>query len=339
MRLPFYAALRREFPSETCHIAIMLTSPIAKFLSPLPFFDEIIESPNMSCAHPIRWIFSRCRFVDSSLRWALVHKVDVCINPLRFRSLGHDYILKLTMPNMSVAYEAKNQVRLFPATAEYQKARFDKIYTHLMPIITNVSQIDEMRKILSMVRGGREAEVLPLSLNEFGAILDFSVEKNLVKPYVVVVPGAGAGFRRWPVERFAHVASRLLCNVVVVGTEEESALGNQIPCAINLCGKTSLAQLGGVLAGACLVIANETGTATYAAAIGVRTLCLLGGGDFKAYFPNDFYKNTFSIYHYTPCFSCMWTCSHPNHLGAIAPCVNAINEEEVYNAAKEMLRS
>ena len=31
VRMPFYVALRRAFPSETHHIAVMLTPPIANF--------------------------------------------------------------------------------------------------------------------------------------------------------------------------------------------------------------------------------------------------------------------------------------------------------------------
>lgn len=337
VRMPFYVALRRAFPPETHHIAVMLTPSIAKFLSPLPFFDEIIVSRHLCCAHFIRWIFSRRQFVDSSLRWALVHRTDICLNPFRFRSLGHDYILKLTKPSVSVAYKILDQARVFPASAECQKKRFDGLYTHLLSIIPNVSQLDEMHKMLSLVVSGACPELVPVSQSTIESILDFRIGKSLARPYVVIVPGAGAEQRRWPVDRFAQVACRLGGNVVVVGTKDEDTLGRQIPGAVNLCGKTSLSELGGVLASASLVITNETGAATYAAVLGVRTLCLVGGGDFKAFFPNDFYKNTRSIYHSAPCFSCRWLCSQTSLSCAVAPCIDSIGVDEVYAVAKEML--
>lgn len=337
VRMPFYVALRQAFPPETHHIAVMLTPPIAKFLSRLPFFDEIIVSRHLCCSHFIRWIFSGRQFVDSSLRWALVHRTDIYINPFRFRSLGHDHILRLTKPSVSIAYETLDQARIFPASAECQRKRFDGLYTHLLPIIPNASQVDEMQKMLSHAASGACSKLVPVSQKEVEPILDFSVAETLAKPYVVIVPGAGAEYRRWPVERFARVVARLGRNVVAVGTKDEAALGDAIPGAVNLCGKTSLPELGGVLAGASLVIANETGTATYAAVVGVRTLCLLGGGDFKAFFPNDFYKNTRSIYHSAPCFSCRWMCSQTNLSCSVAPCIDSIGVDEVCAAAKEML--
>ena len=337
VRMPFYVALRRAFPSETHHIAVMLTPPIANFFSRLPFFDEIIVSRHLCCAHFIRWIFSRRQFLDSSLRWALVHRIDIYLNPFRFRSLGHDHILKLTKPSVSIAYETLDQARIFPASAECQKRRFDSLYTHLLPIMPNASQVDEMYKMLSFAAPGACTGLVPVSPKEVEPILDFSVEATLARPYVVIVPGAGADYRRWPVERFAQVACRLGANVVVVGTAAEAKLGDKIPNAVNLCGKTSLSKLGGILAGASLVITNETGTATYAAVIGARTLCLVGGGDFKAFFPNDFYKNTRSIYHFTPCFSCRWSCSQTSLSNSVAPCIDSIGVDEVYAAAKEML--
>ena len=337
-RIPFYAALRRVFPHETHHIAVVLTAPIAKFFYPLPYFDEIIVASNLSCCHPLRWIFSHDGFMDASLRWALTHKTDILLNPFRFRSLGHDYILALTNPSISIAYETLYQFRIFPATAAYQKRRIDRQYTHLLPIVPESTQVDEMQRMLSFSIGVSNVKLSPVACRDIKMILDSSVADKLEKPYVVFVPGAGANCRRWPVERFAQVATGLKHNIVVVGTKDEEVLGDAIPRAINLCGKTSLSQLGGILAGADLVIANETGTATYAAVIGARTLCLVGGGDFNAFFPNDFYKNTRSIYCYDSCFSCMWNCSKTDLSRCIAPCVDAISVEEVREAALEMLR-
>lgn len=338
VRMPFYVALRRAFPTETHHIAVMLTPPIAKFLSRLPFFDEIIVSRHLCCVHPIRWLFLKDGFVDTSLRWALSHKVDIYLNPFRFRSLGHDYILRLTRPSVSIAYETLYQSRIFPATAAYQKRKFDRCYTHLLPIIPNSTQVDEMRKMLSLAIGDGDVELCPVLLGDLRAVLDLRVGDALAKPYVVLVPGAGAYCRRWPVERFAEVADRLGGNIVVVGTKDEAALGDAIPGAVNLCGKTSLPELGGVLAGASLVIANETGTATYAAVVGVRTLCIVGGGDFNAFFPSAFYKNTRSVFHPDCCFSCGWTCSKADLGSSIAPCIDTIGVDEVCAVAKEMLR-
>ena len=337
VRMPLYVALRKAFPPTTHHIAVMLTPPVAELLAPLPFFDEIIVSENLCCTHPLRWIFAKGQFVDASLRWAIAHKIDIYLVPSRFRSLGHDYILRLTRPTLSVAYDVSCQERLFPATAACQRCRFDRYYTSILPITKGSSQVSEMKKLLSLVGGDVDELFAPVSSVEVDPILDFNVADKLEAPYVVLVPGSAAGYRRWPIDRFAEVATRLGCRIVVVGSESESQLGDAVPGAINLCGKTSLSELGGVLARASLVISNETGTATYAAVLGSKLLCIVGGGDFNAFFPTDFYKNTRSIYHAQPCFGCQWKCSKMRISEAVAPCIDSISVGEVYAAAQEML--
>ena len=103
-------------------------------------------------------------------------------------------------------------------------------------------------------------------------------------PLAGLFPGAGQPLRRWPLERFAEVASRLEKNdsarvVLFLGPEEE-AMARQVRAAFSssavvLEGLT-LSQLASAAARLALLISNDTGPMHLAAAVGTPVLLLLG---------------------------------------------------------------
>ena len=339
MPMPFFASLRRELSKDEFHIAILLTPAIAKLYSGLQYFDEIVVSEHLCCRHPLKWIFTSRGFLDNSLRWALCHKVDIYLHPfpMRYRNLGYDYILRLVKAQKSIAYESQFMGKLFPMTAAYQMKHCDRLYTHLFPVGCMKSQVEELSKMLVAATGNDSAKLVPPSLEELHSILSYNLADKLPQPYVVFVPGAGAERRRWRIERFNELAKMLGGTIVVVGTADEFALGDKISGAVNLCGKTSLKELGGILANARLVVANETGSASFAAVVQSPILCLLGGGDFNAFFPNSLCASTRSVYHKEDCFGCDWYCRKTDTSCSVAPCIDSIGVDEVYAIAREML--
>jgi ADP-heptose:LPS heptosyltransferase len=102
---------------------------------------------------------------------------------------------------------------------------------------------------------------------------------------VVVQPGAKAPSRRWPPERFAVVAGRLAeagHRVVVTGGPEDRVLAETVarqaglsPEAV-LAGRSDLAGLAALVAGAALVVSNDTGVGHLATAYGTPSVLLFG---------------------------------------------------------------
>lgn len=100
-------------------------------------------------------------------------------------------------------------------------------------------------------------------------------------PYVVLHPGADAPSRRWPIERF-EVAAQLLIErgrrVVLTGTDAERPLTALVtrsaPQAVDLAGRCDPGELSGVLAGADVLVAGNTGPAHLAAAVGIPVVSL-----------------------------------------------------------------
>lgn len=109
-------------------------------------------------------------------------------------------------------------------------------------------------------------------------------------PYVVIAPGAEYGpAKQWPLRHYAAVAAKLHdlgWRVVVAGLEKDRDLGDKILAGVksprgvtssgNLCGKTDLVSLTALLAGARLVISNDSGAMHLAASLGRPQVALFG---------------------------------------------------------------
>lgn len=99
-------------------------------------------------------------------------------------------------------------------------------------------------------------------------------------PYVVLHPGTSVPTRAWPPERFRAACDDLVSGghrVVVTGSAAERALTAFVvgtSGALDLGGRTDLAGLAAVLAGADVVVVGNTGPAHLAAAVGTPVVSL-----------------------------------------------------------------
>ncbi len=107
-------------------------------------------------------------------------------------------------------------------------------------------------------------------------------------PPVLVHPGAQYGAKRWPVQRFAELAATLHSGgdfVLVTGSADERPLADavartaRLPERRVLAGRTDLAQLCALVAGAALVVCGDTGVAHLASAFGTPSVVLFGPVD------------------------------------------------------------
>ena len=96
-------------------------------------------------------------------------------------------------------------------------------------------------------------------------------------PWAVLAPGASTPSRRYAPDRYRDVARSLARDhgwrIVVTGTRSERAVGDAIveglgECGTNLAGVLTLPDLAALVAAAPVVIANNSGTAHLAAAVG-----------------------------------------------------------------------
>jgi ADP-heptose:LPS heptosyltransferase len=98
-------------------------------------------------------------------------------------------------------------------------------------------------------------------------------------PYVVLHPGASATARQWPASRCAEAVVELTARgwrTVVTGTGSERDLTARVAAGsgVDLGGRTTMAELAAVLAGAVAVVVANTGPAHLAAAVGTPVVSL-----------------------------------------------------------------
>ena len=102
------------------------------------------------------------------------------------------------------------------------------------------------------------------------------------RPYAVLLPGTNWETKRWPIGHFAALAAalpdRLGLTPIVCGGPGDAALARQVG-ARDLTGRTPLKTLAAVLAGAALVVANDSGPMHIAAALGVPLVVPFGPTD------------------------------------------------------------
>ncbi|MDG9719876.1 glycosyltransferase family 9 protein [Streptomyces sp. DH24] len=159
-------------------------------------------------------------------------------------------------------------------------------------------------------------------------------------PYVAVHPGAAVPARAWSPARAARAVAALAAaghRVVVTGGPAERALTARVAGrhARDLGGATDLRTLAGVLAGARVLIAGNTGPAHLAAAVGTPVVSL-----FAPVVPADRWA-PYGVPHvvlgdqWAPCAgSRARHCPEPGH-----PCLDGIGDAEVLAAVATLVRS
>ena len=116
----------------------------------------------------------------------------------------------------------------------------------------------------------------------------FLEKEGVEKPYIVINPNAGETSleRRWPTDRFAHLAKRidkeLGMRAVVIGaageydTVMEVVSGAGGDAAVSAAGKLTLHGLAALLEGAAAVVSNDSGPLHLACHVGTPVVGLYG---------------------------------------------------------------
>lgn len=115
--------------------------------------------------------------------------------------------------------------------------------------------------------------------------LDASMEGlSIPERFALLVPGCAPQHphKRWPVEKYAALAQMLGAQgltCMAVGTAADKAAIDGVralaPEVVDLSGKTTLPQLGGLARRAACVIGNDTGPTHIAAAVGASVITLM----------------------------------------------------------------
>ncbi len=162
---------------------------------------------------------------------------------------------------------------------------------------------------------------------------------DLLRPWVVIHPGATAPSRRYPPEGFAEVARCLVLDmgiqVIFTGTEPERELIESIQTAVgvptqSLVGCLDLDELAALVAIAPILIANNTGPVHIAAAVGTPVVDLYALTN-PQHTPWGVPHRV--LFHDVPCKYCYKSiCPEGHH-----HCLRLVTPESIVRAACELL--
>jgi lipopolysaccharide heptosyltransferase II len=158
-------------------------------------------------------------------------------------------------------------------------------------------------------------------------------------PYAVVQPGASAESRRWPAGYFGAAAHDIAaggCAVVFSGNSAETALVEQalevmaLP-AVSLAGRLSLGELGALIEGARVLVANNSGAAHLGAALGTPVVDLYALTNPQH---TPWRVESRVLNHDVPCRWCLKSvCPQLHH-----DCLRQVQPQQVASAALELMR-
>ncbi len=156
-------------------------------------------------------------------------------------------------------------------------------------------------------------------------------------PYAAIAPGTNWETKTWPAGKFGHVAAglrqRFGLQSVVVGTAGQRAMAGEIrrheSTVIDLCGKSSLAELVAMIAGARIVVANDSGPLHIADALDLPLVGVFGPTRPEIVGP---FRRTGGVIRVAlPCLGCgikrLAKCPHGHQ------CMNGLAAEDVLDLA------
>lgn len=158
----------------------------------------------------------------------------------------------------------------------------------------------------------------------------------------ILCPGAEYGpAKRWPAEHFATLARALVdqgWTVWTVGSNKDAAIGESIHAlsdgaAVNLCGRTQLADAIDLLSGADVVVTNDSGLMHVAAALDRPLIALFGSS--SPDFTPPLAKRVAILQNPVPCSPCFERTCRYGHLD----CLRQLRPQRVFEAVQSFNHS
>jgi ADP-heptose:LPS heptosyltransferase len=333
---PALRYIRRSFPNS--RIALVVNKNLVDLVSPCPFVDEVIP---LDVRRYRRNFFYRLYFIRD-LRQRAFHSV---IHPTHSRTLESDEIAYCSGAAQKVGiYGDLSNI------SAHEREKNNAYYTRLLKTDeTNMSEIERNRDFAAQVTGApiESADFQPeLWLTES----DRAAAKKLLEEagfdptrdlIAAILPGAAWKGREWPVISYAKVADRIVnqygVKIVILGSPADVNVATSVASGMrspssNLAGKTGLRELAAILESCGFYIGNETGPLHLAVAMGIPTLCIIGGGHLGRFYPYGDLNRHRMVYKKMECFNCNWKCIHES-----IRCIQEITVEDVWSHTQRMV--
>lgn len=325
---------RDIFPREEYKLYYFCQNKVKSVFDDTGFFDEYITFDYSGEYSQLKRVLCRLRGLWT-ISW---QQFDLVINTEYWRE-----------PYLSDAFVRFTRAAQKIGMKGYRADLYtDKYYTKLIDINPKGKHILEVHaEFLSKLTGHTyqpEIQILPEYSNIEGMVFQ--------KPYVVICPGASGEIKRWPIERYVEVAKLLQeefgLTIAICGGSAEKELGTKAEKdlidfeIVNCIGQTSFKQYTAILRGASIVICNNSSAVHLSAATRTPAIVIVGAIEGGLLLPYKSYGGAesvpVSISYPMDCGICNWKCDKKKEDRTCAPCIDNVTVEEVYLAARRILK-
>lgn len=271
LTLPVLASLRASFPDA--HITWFIRPEFAPLLENIPGLDDVIIFQRK---HLGKWWCKPRQFSALMRLFAEIRKgrFDLVID------------LQGLFRTAFFAWLTGSRRRFGMKTAREFATLF---YTHKIDLdADSIHVIDYHRKILAAA-GARtiinDSNLFPTT-QAAERVRQLLQDRNVpLRNYVVFVTGSAHASKCWPVEKFAALADRISerfgADIVAAGVAAEKPIVARLvelagAPVVDLAGRTDIPTLIALLAGATLVVSNDTGPAHITCVLDVPVIIIFG---------------------------------------------------------------
>ena len=329
MTVPALRALRRLLPDA--HITLATRSFAKGIFADADFIDDLLVYDPASgtlrnlLAQAREW---RNRGFDLAILFpnSFQAAVVALLGRVRYR-IGY-------------ATEGRSLLLSHPLTLPaWRDARHESFY-----YLNIIAEVEKLLCGQSKILEDQPSSHLSISGNRQSEAVDFLRAQGVRSghPLIALCPGSiNSRAKRWPTERYAELADRLIAElgaeVILIGSAEELAVSLDVSRQMKqqpivLTGKTDLACAVAVLSEVDLLVTNDTGPAHIAAALVRPTLVIFGPTNPLTTRP---LSSVAEIVRYPPdCAPCMLRDCPIDHR-----CMTAITPDDIFNRAAVMLGS
>lgn len=312
LSLPALAVIRQRFPRA--RITVAVGKSCAPVLELSGYADTTLVVDRVALRDgPKPWAVMRIiKFVKEVRRARFDFVIDLHslseTNLLGFFS-GASHRLYARRPGRSLDF--LSNFRPHPVAEDKSGHAVDRYLSVLAPLgIKDAPRVPRLR-----TRAGDDAAVELLLKKE---------RADAGKPLIGLFPGAGHPSRRWPLERFAELAGKLVretdVRIIVFAGPEERAMVKEMrakfPKGTVIFDKLTIPQLASALARLSVFVSNDTGPMHIATAVGASVVLLLDRRAPDSYLPVE-----------------------GRHQIIYSSMIDDVTIDEVYGATRELLAS
>jgi len=330
MATPVIAALRQAFPKARIDFAV--GDWARAMVENTPRLDGLVDCGPVGSGSRYSWRgyfdlarriraggYEACFVLDRSPLISLLPYLGGVPQRVGLDSQGRGFSLTVGVPVVGLKHEADLYLDTVRAVGVEVKDRKLEFY----PIEEDRRHVAEMLA-LSPVEGLRAAPPTPLVI---------------VHPAGGSNPGMTLSAKRWPPQRFAALADRLIeereARVLLVGGPDDRPIAAAIKDGMrqelwDLTGQLTFGQLGALLERCDVFIGHDTGAMHLAVAVGAPVVAIFGPSDPRMYGPYS--EKSVVLWHDVGCNPCLlrgrWDAACRQF-----KCIEAVTVEEVWQAA------